>query len=115
MDCSSRLLHGVGFCHADGQCGAPQPESASLLRHSINPSSGFQFASSQARTSARTEDSFISVIPSRCPMPHHLLAMLAGIAEQHLRAFGAFEPEMRVVVPGKADAAMDLDGVNGSL
>ena len=38
--------------HALGQCGTPQPESTSLLRHSTEASSGFQLASSQARTSA---------------------------------------------------------------
>ena len=45
-----------------GQCGTPQPESASLSRHSTRPRSGFQFASSQARTSARTESSVGSVM-----------------------------------------------------
>ena len=47
---------------AFGQCGTPQPESISLFRHSTRPSSGFQFASSQARTSARTEASVFSFI-----------------------------------------------------
>ncbi len=48
-------------------------------------------------------------------MLHHLLAVVMGIAQQHLRTLGALEPEMGVVVPGEADAAMDLDGVDGRL
>src|SRR5260370_527512 len=104
--------------HCLGQCGTPQPDSASLLRHSTSPSSGFQLASSHARTSARTELSVGSSIARPLlvlPVLHHQLAMLVGIAKQDLRAFGALEPEMRVVVPGEADAAMHLHGVNRGL
>src|SRR5260370_19173350 len=104
--------------HCLGQCGTPQPESASLLRHSTSPSSGFQLASSHARTSARTELSVGSSIARPLlvlPVLHHQLPMLIAIAKQDLPAFAALEPEMRVVVPGEADAAMHLDRMNGSL
>src|SRR5260370_20733611 len=104
--------------HCLGQCGTPQPASASLLRHSTSPRSGFQLASSHARTSARTELSVGSSIARPLlvlPVLHHQLAMLVGIAKQDLRAFGALEPEMRVVVPGEADAAMHLHCVHRGL
>ena len=46
----------------DGQCGLPQPDSASLWRHSTKPRFGSQLASSQARHSARTVSSFNSLM-----------------------------------------------------
>src|ERR1017187_5120887 len=54
-------------------------------------------------------------VPSRRPMPHHLFTVVTGVAEQHLRTFGPFEPEMRVVVPGETNPAVDLDRVDGGL
>ena len=46
------------------------------------------------------------IICSRCQV---------GIAEEHLGTLGALEPEMGVVVPGEADAAVDLDRVDRGL
>ena len=34
--------------------------------------------------------------------------MIARLAQERFRAFGALEPKMGVVVPGKADSAMNL-------
>ena len=48
-------------------------------------------------------------------MLHHRLAMLVGIAEQDLRTLGPLEPEVGVVVPGEADAAVHLDRMDGGL
>src|SRR5215469_9017634 len=101
----------------DGQCGTPHLDSASLRRHATSPRSGFQFASSQARTSARTVSSLTSVmsLPSGWPVLQHQFAVIVGVAQQHLGAFRPLEPEMRVVVPSETDAAVDLHGVNGGL
>src|SRR5438132_9051666 len=37
------------------------------------------------------------------------LAVVRGVAEEDLRALRALEVEVRVVLPGEADAAVDLD------
>src|SRR6516165_192001 len=101
----------------DGQGGTPHPDAASLRRHATSPESGFQFASSQARTSARTVSSLTSVmsLPSSWPVLPHQFAVIVGVAQQHLGAFRPLEPEMRVIVPGEANTAVDLHGVNGGL
>src|SRR5262245_10569931 len=102
--------------HSFGQCGAPQPESINLLRHSTSPKLGSQFCASQARTSARTASAIISLmLPSSSHLPdlHQTLAMIGGAPEQYFGALRALEPEMGVVVPGEPDAAMNLHGVNG--
>ena len=44
-------------------------------------------------------------------MPHQLLAVRARVAEENLRTLGSLVEEMRVVLPGEADAAVDLDAV----
>src|SRR5580704_13596458 len=106
-------------CHCAGQLGMPQPESISRLRHSARPSSAFQLASSQARASARTAASvgwlMVPSIGSHPPRLQHPLAVPGRVAQEHLGALGALEPEVGVVVPGEADPAVDLDGVDGGL
>ena len=69
-------------------------------------SSGSQLAASQSRTSARTSASADLSHRSNSPTLHQQLAMVTRLAEKDLRAFGALEPKMRVVVPGEADAAV---------
>src|SRR5258708_6525263 len=104
--------------HCVGQCGAPQPVSISLVRHATRPYSDFQLASSQARTSARTEASVGSVMlvsSSRGPMLHHEFAMVSRVPEKHFRALRPFEPEMGILVPGEPDAAAHLNGVDRGL
>src|ERR1700722_2979890 len=92
-------------CHAVGQCGAPQPASINLLRHSTRPRLGSQFASSQERTSERTVDSVNPVMDrSSCgPIAQHLFTVVDGRAEQHLGASRALVPKMRVVIPGEGE------------
>ena len=46
---------------------------------------------------------------SNSPALHQELPVVTRLTEEHLRAFGALEPEMRVVVPGETDAAMNLN------
>src|SRR5690242_3954970 len=104
--------------HCVGQCGAPQPDSISFCRHSTRPSSGFQLASSQARTSLRTEVSVASVIvvsSSRGPVLQHQFAVVARITQEDFRTFGTLEPEVGVFIPGEADATAHLDGVDRGL
>src|SRR5580698_11103217 len=94
--------------HSRGHCGMPHPESASLLRHSTSDKSGSQFAASHSRTSARTSASLILLI-AQTPTLHQEFPVVTWQTEKYLRAFGALEPQMRVVVPGETDAAMNLD------
>src|SRR6202034_4218224 len=56
------------------------------------------------------------VLPrSMSPGPHHLFAMPDRISQERLGAFGALEPKVRIVVPGEADAAVDLDRMDRGL
>ena len=41
------------------------------------------------------------------------LAVVAGVAKRELRRLGALEVEVQVVLPGEADAAVDLDVLSG--
>src|SRR6185295_1621361 len=43
----------------------------------------------------------------------HPLAMMGGVAERELRALRALEVEVQVVLPGEADAAVELDTRRG--
>ena len=45
--------------------------------------------------------------------PGQQLAMVAGIAEEQLRALGPLEVQVRGMLPGEADAAVDLDALCG--
>src|SRR5215471_16959307 len=104
--------------HAFGQCGAPQPESTNLLRHSTSPRLGSQFCRSQARISARTASAVISLIlpySSDLPDLHQALAMVRRAAEENLGALCPLEPQMGIVVPGEAYTPVNLDSVNGGL
>src|SRR5262249_44008560 len=47
--------------------------------------------------------------------PRHALAMERRVTERDLRALGALEVEVQVVLPREADAAVDLDAVAGDL
>ena len=38
--------------------------------------------------------------------------MIGRRSQKHFRALCALEPQVRVVIPGEADATMDLDGMN---
>ena len=39
----------------------------------------------------------------------HELAVVSGVTEGEFGVFGAFEVEMHIVFPGKADTTVDLD------
>ena len=41
---------------------------------------------------------------------HHAFSMLGRCAEQHFAAFGALKPQVSVVLPGEANAAVKLNG-----
>ena len=101
--------------HSLGHCGMPHPESASLLRHSTSDISGSQFAASQSRTSARTLCFVDLAHRSNSPALHQELPVVTWLTEEHLRAFGALEPQMGVVFPGEADAAMNLNTFGRSM
>jgi len=49
------------------------------------------------------------------PRLHHPFTAPRWVAEEGFAGFGALEPEVGVVVPGEADAAVDLDGVDCGL
>ena len=51
----------------------------------------------------------------RVPALQHAFPMLRRAAEKHLRTLRPLVPKVRVVVPGEADAAVDLDAVLGRL
>src|SRR5690242_19267473 len=95
--------------HASGHCGIPHPESASLFRHVTNDISGSQFAASHARTSVRTCSSLTLLIESNSPTLHQELTVIARLTEKHFGTFRALEPQMSIVVPGKADTAVNLN------
>ena len=44
--------------------------------------------------------------PQRCIST---FAVIARLAQEHLRAFGALEPKMGIVIPGEADSAAELN------
>ena len=43
------------------------------------------------------------------------LAVIAGVAEQQLRGLGPLEVQVRRVLPGEADTAMDLNVLGGAV
>src|ERR1700719_2717435 len=52
---------------------------------------------------------------SNSPTLHQEFPVVSRLTEEHLRAFCSLEPEMRVVVPRKADAAMNLNTFGGGM
>src|SRR2546426_8756215 len=60
-------------------------------------------------------DPMASPLISRRHVTHDQLAVVLGVAEERLQRLRALEVEVEVVLPGEADAAVDLDGVAADL
>ena len=102
-----------------GELAAPLGQARVRIPVRVQPSAGFcahglRLGAVRGRVLRGTwlgrRGGFLRHLPAQQAFP-----MLRGAAEEHLGTFGALVPKVRVVVPGEADAAVDLDAVLGRL